>query len=380
MKVLHLISGGDTGGAKTHINNLLVELDKMIDLKMICFIEGEFFYELKAKGIDIEVFKQEKRYDMSIMSRLKKEIERENYDIIHCHGARANFISMFLKREYNIPFITTIHSDYKLDFKDNFYKKIAYTAMNTIALKKFDYYIAISTNFKQMLVDRGFNKNNIFTVYNGIDFKDNIKYIPKEEFLKRYNINAENKIIVGIAARLDLVKDHDTFIEAAYKVLQTRRDIIFLIAGDGNEEKRLLSKVKELKIEDHVHFLGFVKDPYSFFNAIDINVLTSVSESFPYVILEGARFKKPIISTNVGGVSDLIIDGNNGWLINIGDSEALSRYIKYFLNDEAKIKTFGENLYMNVKNKFSSQKMALDHLRIYENIIQTRRMRNEDNK
>lgn len=370
MKVLHLISGGDTGGAKTHIINLLRELDKRIEIKMICFLKEEFYYELKEEGINIEVFLQEKRYDISIISRLKEEIEREDYDIIHCHGARANFIGMFLKKSMRKPFITTVHSDYELDFKDNPYKKIVYTWMNTRALKKMDYYLAVSSNFEQMLINRGFPKDNVFTVYNGIDLKNNINYIPKEKFLKRYNIDANGKTIVGIIARLDSVKDHDTFIEAAYKLLEKRKDIIFLIAGEGSEKKRLINKVKELKIDNYIHFLGFIKDPYSFFNTIDINTLTSVSESFPYVILEGGRFKKTIISTDVGGIGDLIENGYNGWLVDVGDSNALAKYINYFLEDENRLKTLGENLYKTIEINFSSQKMALDHLRIYEKIIE----------
>lgn len=370
MKVLHLISGGDTGGAKTHIINLLRELDKRIAIKMICFLKEEFYYELKEEGINIEVFLQEKRYDISIISRLKEEIEREDYDIIHCHGARANFIGMFLKKSMRKPFVTTVHSDYELDFKDNPYKKIVYTWMNTRALKKMDYYLAVSSNFEQMLINRGFPKDNVFTVYNGIDLKNNINYIPKEEFLKRYNIDANGKTIVGIIARLDSVKDHDTFIEAAYKLLEKRKDIIFLIAGEGSEKKRLINKVKELKIDNYIHFLGFIKDPYSFFNTIDINTLTSVSESFPYAILEGGRFKKAIISTDVGGIGDLIEIGYNGWLVDVGDSNALAKYINCFLEDENRLKTLGENLYKTIEINFSSQKMALDHLRIYEKIIE----------
>ncbi|MEY8304010.1 glycosyltransferase family 4 protein [Anaerosalibacter bizertensis] len=373
MRVLHLISGGDTGGAKTHVIALVKALSQYVDVKVICFIEDTFYKEAKEVGIDIEVFEQKKRYDMSVISKLREEIEKKDYDIIHCHGARANFIAMFLKTKVKKPFITTVHSDYKLDFKDSLYKKIVYTAINTIALKKIDYYIAISTNFKQMLVNRGFNSNCIFTVYNGIDLEADLNYISKEEFLKRYNINAEGKTVVGIAARLDLVKDHDTFIEGAYKVLQKRKDIIFLIAGDGNEKERLISKVEELNICDYVYFLGFVKDPYSFFNAIDINILTSVSESFPYVILEGAKLKKTIISTSVGGISDLIRNGDNGFLIDVGDSEALAKNINFLLDNKPKIKILGENLYKSVKDNFSSQKMALDHFKVYKKINEARR-------
>ncbi len=157
---------------------------------------------------------------MSVIHKLVKEIKEGNYDIIHCHGARANFIGMFLKRKINKPMITTIHSDYKLDFKDNFYKRLVFTTLNTIALKKFDYYIAISDNFKEMLINRGFESNKVYIAYNGIDLDVEPLFASKEDFLKRYNINGEDKIIVGIAARLDLVKDHETFIKAADIVLK----------------------------------------------------------------------------------------------------------------------------------------------------------------
>ena len=375
MKVLHLISGGDTGGAKTHIISLVKELDKLIDAKVICFIEDTFYYDALKAGINIEVFPQKKRSDMSVINKLKDEIDKEGYDIIHCHGARANFIGVFLKREIKKPMLTTIHSDYKLDFKDNFYKKIVYTALNSMALKKFDYYIAISDTFKDMLISRGFKENKIFVVYNGIDLDGEMKYVTRKEFLGRYNIPEENKIIVGIIARLDLVKDHETFIKAAKKVIEQRDDVLFLIAGTGNEEKRLKSLVKEMDLDKHIYFLGFVKDQYSFFNTIDINVLTSVSESFPYVILEGARLKKTIISTEVGGINRIIKNGHNGWLINVGDSEALADKIIFFAENKDKIQEMGDDLFRTVEENFSSRKMAENHVEIYKEIL-----KNENHK
>ena len=89
---------------------------------------------------------------------------------------------MFLKHKINKPIITTIHSDYRLDFKDNFYKRVVYTAINSIALRKLDYYIAISNSFRQMLVERGFREDKIFTVYNGIDMEGEMDYVSREEF------------------------------------------------------------------------------------------------------------------------------------------------------------------------------------------------------
>ena len=369
MKVLHLISGGDTGGARTHLISLMKGLDKKIDAKVICFIEDTFFEDLKKEGIDIEVFAQKSRMDMSVVRRLEDEVRDKSYEIIHCHGARANFIGMFLKRRIkDVPMVTTIHSDYKLDFKDNFYKKVIFTSLNTLALKSIKYYIAISDTFKDMLVERGFREDRIYIAYNGIDFSLEPQFESREEFLKKYSID-QNKILVGIVARLDQVKDHETFIKGASLVLKERDDVEFLIAGNGNQEEELKALVGTMGLEDKIHFLGFVDDPYSMFNAIDINSLTSVSESFPYVILEGARMSKTIVSTKVGGLNKLVEDGYNGYLVDVKDYEAFGKKILDLAENKEDIKSFGERLNKKVRENFSSDAMAKTHVAIYEKII-----------
>lgn len=369
MKVLHIISGGDTGGAKTHIISLLKGLNGIVDARVVCFIHDTFYEDAKKAGINIDVYKQKSRSDMSVVNRLVDDINNDGYDIVHCHGARANFVAMFLKRRINKPMITTIHSDYKLDFKDNFYKRLVYTSLNTLALKTFNYYIAISDSFKDMLKDRGFKEDRIFVAYNGIDFDDLPSVINKEDFLSSYNIDHNGRDIVGIVARLDLVKDHETFIKAADKVIKSNKDIIFLIAGEGNDEKRLKTMVSSLGLNNNVLFLGYVNDTDSFFNAIDINVLTSISESFPYVILEGARMKKTMVTTNVGGIKNLIKDGENGYLINVGDWEGLAERIIDLSKDKNKLITLGEKLYDDVNKNYSSKAMGIRHSEIYNEIL-----------
>ena len=369
MKVLHLISGGDTGGAKTHILSLFHGLNKLIDAKIICFIEDTFYHEARQAGIDIEVYRQSNRADMSVVKRLIDEINNKDYDLVHCHGARANFISMFLRFKVKKPFITTIHSDYMLDFKDNFYKRLIFTQLNLFALKRFKYFIAVSDSFKDMLVDRGFKGENVFTVYNGINLDQEVAYRTREDFLASYEIDGEGKILVGIMARLDKVKDHDTFLRAAGLALEKNKDLEFLIAGDGGERERLEKLALDLGIDDKVHFLGYLKDVYSFLNAIDINSLSSLSESFPYAILEGAYMKKPIVSTRVGGLVKLVEDGRNGYLVDVGDYEALASRILELSQNKERIGEMGERLYDKVRENYSSDKMARDHLAIYERIL-----------
>lgn len=374
LKVLHLISGGDTGGAKTHIFSLMEGLKGKLDAKIICFIEDTFYADAKAAGIDIEVLPQKNRGDMSVVNKIADIVRDEYYDIVHCHGARANTIAIFLKPRIDVPMVTTIHSDYLLDFKDNFYKDLIFTPINTFALKRFDYYIAVTENFKSMLVGRGFDDEKIFTLYNGINMDSDPWVIVKEDFLKRYDVDTDGKFLVGQVARLDKVKNIDMTIRAAKELSKIRKDILFLIAGDGEELKGLKKLAKDLDVEDMVVFLGFVKENLSFFNAIDLNILTSVSESFPYVILEASKMRKATVSTSVGGISEMIRDGQDGYLVPSNDHKALAEKINFLAENPNVAKDMGKSTYQRVKESFSTEAMANRQFEIYEEILARRNL------
>lgn len=369
MKVLHLISGGDSGGAKTHIFSLMKGLRGKAEAKIICFIRDTFYVEAVEHGIDIEVYPQKSRSDMSVVTKLSAEIKRGQYDMVHCHGARANFIGMFLKKHISVPMVTTVHSDYQLDFKGNFYKNLIYTTLNKIALKKFDYYICVTDSFKEMLVSRGFSPSKIYVLYNGIDLEEEQDITPKEAFFQRYHIPYQGQMVVGIAARLDKVKDHETFLKGAAHAVKENSDMLFLLAGDGEEKAHLQSLVDEYELNNHVYFLGWVKDKYSFFNAVDVNVLTSLSESFPYVILEAASCKKPTIATDTGGISHMIVNGVNGFLFPVGDDKTLARDLLTFYENRNLCREFGEEIYQTVRDNFSAEAMGQMQEEIYRDIL-----------
>lgn len=371
-KVLHLISGGDVGGAKTHVLTLVKELQKSLYVKIICFMEGPFAQEAREMGIDITVIPQNRRYDLKVVNTLVQIIKDEGFTLIHSHGARANFITRFIKKRIPIPCVTTIHSDFMLDFKGNLYKHIIYTNLNVFALKKFDYFIAVSQNFKDMLIGRGFPEEKIFTVYNGIDFDEDIEYKSREIFLEERGLSYLNdKKLIGILARLHPVKGHEILIDAVSNILDDDNEVHVLITGEASELPELNNKIKKLNMEKNVHFIGFVDKPYDFLNTIDINVLTSYSESFPYVLLEGARLKKPTISSAVGGIPMLIDDGVNGYLFKAGDADELSKKLSILIKDEALCKAFGNALYIKASNNYSLKNLASTHINIYNEVAES---------
>ena len=143
MKVIHLISGGDTGGAKTHVHSLLQGLDGKVELTMVCFMEGPFAQEARELGIPTVVLPGHNV--PRILCKLKHMILTGKYDIIHCHGARGNMMGSLLRRMTGLPVITTVHSDYRLDYLGRFFSRLTYGTINTIALRTLDYPSAYPT-------------------------------------------------------------------------------------------------------------------------------------------------------------------------------------------------------------------------------------------
>ena len=371
MKVLHLIGGGDIGGAKSHVLFLVKELGKHIDVKLISFRTGAFADDAYALGINTEIVRTG-----TILSDIKMVLEiikKEGYDIIHSHGAKANMVAVAVKKITGLPVVTTVHSDYRLDYLQNIFKMFSFGMINTVALRFIDYYIGVSKNFKDMLIDRRFNPQNIFTVYNGINFENKELKLTKEEFLVKYNLNfGKDDVIIGILARLHPVKGISTFLQAAAEVVKQVPNARFLIAGDGEERKSLEKKAKTLGLEKNVFFLGFINDPFEFVNTIDINVLTSLSESFPYSILEGTLFKKATVSSNVGGISDLIESGRNGFLFEPKDYKTLAKHLLNLINNPTLRHEMGERIHQKASKYFSLENMCNTQLKIYETILSRR--------
>ncbi len=370
MKVLHLIRGGDKGGAKTHLFILLDELKKYIDCKVVCLIPGVFYQEILKKDIETVLVEQKKRFDLSVVKKIEKIIEEEHFDILHVHGAMANFIAQFLKKRINIPIVTTMHSDYLLDF-DAFLKKIIFTNLNKWSLKKIDYFIAVSDGFKDMLIERNFRPNSIYTVYNGMEFNNVPKEItPKEVFRENFGIKKEDGVIyIGIVARFDAVKGVDIFLKGAKKLYDKNKNVRFLIAGDGDQGDELKVLAKDLGIYDVTYFLGFVHDIYGFLNFIDINCLTSLCESFPYSMLEGAAMKKPMVASNVGGINSLVREGETGYLFTAKNADEFYEKLSKMCENPEQIEMMGEEIYRVATTLFSAENFARTHITIYNNIL-----------
>jgi len=375
MKVLTLISGGDTGGAKTHVLSLLRELSRIMDVQLVCFMKGDFSKEAAAMGIPTEVIEGN---PLSALPKLRRLAAAFRCDIIHCHGSRGNFMGMLLQKTVKAPLLTTVHSDYKLDYLGRPLRAAVYGTLNAIALRNMDFMTGVSDSMSSLLIRRGFDPANIFTIYNGIEFDRAVQDFDRIAWLRSLGLDIpEDALVAGIAARLDPVKDIPTLLQAFAKAHARVPKLHLLIAGDGQKKEALQKLAISLGVEKQVHFLGWLDNTDDFYRALDINTLTSRSETFPYALTEGAKFFLPTVSSRVGGVPQLIDHGVSGLLFEPGDWETLAEQLVTLALDADLRRTLGQSLGQKARSAFSLEASCRRQLEIYETVLRRYARRDE---
>lgn len=368
MKVIHLISGGDSGGAKTHVHSLLYNLSKSVDITLVCFRDGPFAQEAAELGIDTRVFGG--RF-FGALDQVDALIKDGGFELIHCHGSRGNLAGSLLARRTGLPVLSTVHSDYKLDYLGRPVAAMTYGLLNQVALRRIRYHIGVSDTMRELLISRGFKRGTTFSIYNGIDFERHMPIIDSVAFYKRlgFNVNAGD-LIVGAAARLDPVKDLATLVTAFAEAKKAHPELKLLIAGEGAERDRLTALSKQLGIWDSVCLAGWLDDMDEFYGSIHINTLTSISETFPYAITEGAFHRLPTVSSRVGGIPRLIEDNVTGWLFEPGDSATLAMRLSELAADATLRERLGTTLFERAARNFSMDETCREQCEVYDQILE----------
>ncbi len=357
MRILVFAAGGDIGGGKTHILNLAHELSKDNELRLVCFRIGEMSKEAQKMGIDTVAIDVKEGWTKTKALAFNQAREFKP-DLIHCHGSKANLLGVLVKNKTGIPVMTTVHSDPELDYMGSPLRNMTYGNLNRWALKHMDYYTAVGGTMHDLLISRGFDPYKIDHVFNAIRF-DAITQ-PKEK---------HDTITVGIAARLNPVKDISTLINAFAIAYKQDNRLRLSIAGTGEEGEKLKALVSELGLNDVCTFEGWVSDMREYFKRVDINVLSSLSETFPYSLLEGALNHVPAIASKVGGIPYLIQHEETGLLFEAGDAGTFAKEILTLSKDEELRNRLAENLYCKARDEFSIERMRKDQQAIYDRLV-----------
>lgn len=368
MKIIHLISGGDVGGAKTHVLSLLQGLCRDNQVLLTCFMEGDFSRDAEKLGIPVKIMSS--RNLPRVCHDLVKLIRQEQFQVVHCHGSRANLMGALIRDRISVPIVTTIHSDPKLDYMGRPMANLVYGRSNAWALKRLRYREGVSGPTCEMLTERGFSPLHTFEICNGVDFSDLTAPVDRQTFLDSLGLSREeNSVVFGIAARISPVKDMKTLVRGFAKAAEQEPGIRLIIAGDGEERPELEKLVGDLGLRDKIAFAGWLTDTASFYNAIDVNVLTSLSEGFPYAIPEGARMRCATIATNIGGIPQVVHQEETGLLFRPGDTDTLAEWMLRLARDGDLRRRLGDAIFEYVREHYSLEATCRRQIEIYEKIF-----------
>jgi len=368
VKVFHLIGGGDTGGARTHVLSLLGELGRDGEARLLTLGDGPLTRAARERGISCAALPGG---FSAALAAAERAVTAGDGELLHCHGGRANLTGALLKKRLGIPVITTVHSDWRLDYLGRPLAGMSYGTLNAWALRRMDALVCVSDAMAELCRARGFRR--VYAVYNGTDMERFPPAADRETWLRARGVSVPPEaILCGAAARLEPVKDLPTLLRGFAAAAAEEPALRLLLAGTGREEKKLRALSRELGTEDRVHFLGWVEDMDGFSSLLDMSLLTSRSETFPYALTAAAAYGVPAAASAVGGVPALVEDGVNGLLFPPGDPAAVRDAILTLARDRARRTAMGAALREKTAREFSLGAMAARQREIYREILGTR--------
>jgi len=356
MKILQIIPRLDLGGGETMCEALCNELMKSgNEVKVVSLYHDETVIceRLKKRGICVEYANKVKGFDLDVIRTIKKIIKDFKPDIIHTHLFALKY-AILATLFQNIKIVHTIHNIAKKEtsWKDRRFNGLFYKIGKV-------YPVALSEEIKKTIVDE-YGIKKVPIVVNGIDLS---QCIAKTS----YGISESIKIIsIG---RLSAQKNFGRLIRAFARFSKDNPNSELTIIGDGELMGELRNLSIELSVGKKILFLGLKDNVYPFLRDADIFCLSSDYEGLPMVLIEAMGTGLPIVSTNVGGVSDLINDGYNGFLCSCSDDD-LCEKLRIVAGSLETRKKIGKAALKTVE-RFSSGMMAKSYYSIYESLVKS---------
>jgi glycosyltransferase involved in cell wall biosynthesis len=361
MKICHLISGDLWAGAEVMVCNLLKGLKKLPDVDpfAILFNRGKLSEELETAGIPIYVIDEKKR-SFPVIVKLAATIVREQVpQVIHSHGYKENILSYFISLTVrkNVVLISTQHGlPENYSTRSTLKKRLKSIVNFGMLAKKFDKVVAVSFDVKGSLIkEYGVPDKHIEVIHNGIIIAETPRAPRKKDVF-----------VIGSAGRLFPVKDYPFMIDIAMEVNRKNKKIRFEIAGEGPMFEQIQASIKKNKLEKQFKLRGFVRDMSNFYKKLDIYLITSIHEGIPMSVLEAMSYGIPILASNVGGLSEIITAGREGYLLDDRDPKLFAEKCFYLYENEGARKRMADSARGKIKRKFLNDYMIEKYANIYQ--------------
>ena len=363
-KILFFLQGLNFGGLEKMVCDLALNLkERNFDIFFCCYDTLGFFNDhLSSKEIPVIYLPRKQGIDFFYPFKLFSLIKEKKIDIIHAHNATAWFYSFWASILSGIPLVYTEHDR---SFPSPLRLKILH-----YFLGKYTHAIVAVSKAVKNNMERYEHIKNIKVIYNGIDPFLFYPATPEEKILKKRQLGLdENDFVLGNVGRMDYWKNQRILIEILPDLKKLFPKIKLVLVGGGEEEDNLKSLAIKKRINKDVLFLGKRGDVNEILKAFDLFVFPSLTEGLPLVVIEAMATGLPVIASSVGGIPELIVHGENGFLVSPSNKDEIKKAIINLIeNSDLRIK-MGEAGRIIFKNHFSLPNMVENYIKIYKKLI-----------
>lgn len=361
--VLIAMSWMTFGGAETLVYNFCSEINELYNLHFITGVKSENEWEYKFREISPFIYHLANLFNDDLyLEFISNYIKIHNIDILHIVHTDFIFKSLpeIKRRHPNLIVIVTMFND-----------RVPHYFMPSIELKdNIDIYtsdnLSTSNHYKKEL-----NENKLVkTIPNGIDCFDVFNPEIFNRKLEREQLEIQkNDIAVFFVGRLSIEKNPIVYLDVAKRIINSNiSNVKFFMIGDGPMRPSVEKQIKNIK-SDRLKYLGYQTNIARYLSAADIFVLPSSIEGFPMSILEAMAMKVAVIASDVGAVSDVITNENDGFIVKPGSVNEIVENIIKLNNDKELLNSIKANARLKVEEKYSNSVLKNNYLELYRDIL-----------
>ena len=391
-KVLRIINrfnlGGPTYNAALLSKYLSPEFETLLYGGAIDKTEGDASFIVRNLGIEPLFIPEMHRslnlfQDIKAYKKIKKIILEYKPDIVHTHASKAGALGRLAANKCGVPVIVHTFHGHVFDKYFSILSSTFYINIERYLAKKSSKIIVLSDKQKNDIVNKfkicPEEKVEIISLGFDLDkFQENID-VKRKNFRNEYKI-ADDEIAIAIIGRLVPIKNHELFLNAVkYVSSRTNKKIKILIVGDGESKNNIQKKAEELNLsftenksesKNHlITFTSWIKEIDVVVAGSDIIALTSLNEGTPVSLIEAQAGNKPIVSTNVGGIENVVIPGETALLSPNNDMQAFAENLLKLVESEDLRNKLSQQGWENVKKKFHFMRLVNDIKNLYNNLL-----------
>jgi len=360
LRVLHLVDSLRVGGKERQAVELIKGLcsANAVDMMIVTMGEEQFYVpDIQKLGVPLVYLLRRLRWDPAVFPRLWRILRDFRPDIIHTNSEMAMSYAWPLARLSGIKLINGT-------IRNAFSGSGLRWQWHKLMLRLAD---ACLANSKAGFASRGLPVEGAghYVIYNGFDMERFESRSANES--EGLGFDLQGRKLVGMVAEFSDYKDFPTFIRAAQEVLAQRKDVVFIAIGDGKNLdacKRMVSPNEEC-----IWFLGERKDVEAFVQQMDIGVLCTFTEGISNSVMEYMAAGKPVVVTNGGGSSELVVKGETGFLVPPSNPRAVAEKLEVLLADAEKARKMGIAGRRRLESQFSLEQLVDGTVQMYQEVL-----------